>query len=124
MTSKRPRPPGPADLNHGGGGSSGEEGEGDDDGDDGEGAAPGAVGGLGSGAGTDAQRQHVAPMAVRYLQLARLHPPPLFEYARRHVGYFLQRRGVGARTYYRLAGPLRTQEVRALLTSASSIRWV
>jgi tRNA-dihydrouridine synthase len=79
------------------------------------------AGGIGRGAGCDEERKLVAPLAREYLSLAAAHPPPLFEYARRHVGYLLQRRGLGTRTYFRLAGPMKTADVRARLLAATCI---
>ena len=40
-------------------------------------------------------------LAMEYFGLAAAHPPPLFDYARRHLMNFLGRSGRGARTRYR-----------------------
>ena len=49
----------------------------------------------------NAARARIGRIAMEYLDLAEKHPPPLFEYTRRHVMNFLGRSGKGARTRYR-----------------------
>ena len=51
----------------------------------------------------DGERARIGVVALEYLALARAHPPPLFDYARRHVCYFLRRRGRGARTQFQVS---------------------
>lgn len=45
-----------------------------------------------------AQRQQ---LALHYLELAKRHPPPTFEYVRAHISYLLGRDGTGARLSYK-----------------------